>query len=352
MPESDKALESNPTSGGEPLLPVEEPEENELQEINEVEEEVAQLDLEDDDDDDEDDFVLSLPESVQKRVNELKQLDNERDSIMEEYLKERAALEKKYADMCTPLYDKRRIVINDTALSEEQAASESEEMVGIPDFWTVAMSNIEVIDELITERDHECLLFLEDIRCEDYPDGDGFKLIFAFKENPYFSNKELTKTYDVPNLLLADEPILKNVKGCTITWKEGMCLTHHTVTKKQRNKKGQIRNIKKEEKMDSFFHFFTPPQIPSMSELDEEEADAIEEAFDHDYDVAQSFRSHIIPKAVLWFTGEAMESELEGVYQGSDTLFPEAILNSAPGINDSPFSGSPQGSGEPECKQQ
>jgi len=38
---------------------------------------------------------------------------------------------------------------------------------------------------------------------------------------------------------------------------------------------------------------------------------AIEEAFDHDYDVAQSFRSHLIPKAVLWFTGQALDEEVE-----------------------------------------
>ena len=44
--------------------------------------------------------------------------------------------------------------------------------------------------------------------------------------------------------------------------------------------------------------------MPSLEEMDEDEADAIEEAFDHDYDVAQSFRSHIVPKAVQWFTGE------------------------------------------------
>ena len=40
--------------------------------------------------------------------------------------------------------------------------------------------------------------------------------------------------------------------------------------------------------------------------MDEEHADALEDAFDHDYDIAQAFRSHVIPEAVLWFTGEGM----------------------------------------------
>ena len=40
-----------------------------------------------------------------------------------------------------------------------------------------------------------------------------------------------------------------------------------------------------------------------MEDMEEEQADAVEQAFDLDY-VAQAFCSHIVPKAVLWFTGE------------------------------------------------
>ena len=48
----------------------------------------------------------------------------------------------------------------------------------------------------------------------------------------------------------------------------------------------------------------SPPKIPEVEDIDEDEAAALEEAFDRDYDVAQSLRSHVIPQAVLWFTGE------------------------------------------------
>jgi nucleosome assembly protein 1-like 1 len=68
---------------------------------------------------------------------------------------------------------------------------------------------------------------------------------------------------EIPNLLLDDEPILKNVTGCEIKWNEptsSNCLTFKEVTKKQRSKSGkragQIRTVKKKEKTDSFFHFF------------------------------------------------------------------------------------------------
>ena len=38
--------------------------------------------------------------------------------------------------------------------------------------------------------------------------------------------------------------------------------------------------------------------------MDEEQANAVEQAFDLDYDVAQAFCSHIVPKVALLFTGD------------------------------------------------
>ena len=89
-----------------------------------------------------------------------------------------------------------------------------------------------------------------------------------------------------------------------------------------------------------------------MSNMDESEADAIEEAFDHDYDVAQSFRSHIIPKAVMWFTGEAMEDEFERMMGGNAETILSAFDANKP-ASESPFltPGSNGGTEEPECKQ-
>ena len=43
--------------------------------------------------------------------------------------------------------------------------------------------------------------------------------------------------------------------------------------------------------------------MPRLEDMDEQEANRLEKAFDEDYDIAQAFRSHIIPKAALWFTG-------------------------------------------------
>ena len=49
----------------------------------------------------------------------------------------------------------------------------------------------------------------------------------------------MIKRYEVPNLLLDDEPILKNVTGCNINWKEGRILAYRDVKNKQISNSGR-----------------------------------------------------------------------------------------------------------------
>ena len=83
------------------------------------------------------------------------------------------------------------------------------------------MGHMEAVAESITERDIDCLEHLTDVNCQAFEGGTGYELRFNFdiKINEYFTNELLTKRYEVPNLLLEDEPILKNVTGCGIHWK-------------------------------------------------------------------------------------------------------------------------------------
>ena len=70
----------------------------------------------------------------------------------------------------------------------------------------------------------------------------------------------MIKIYEVPNILLDNEPILKNVTGFDIHWKEGRRLTYRNVKKNQISntgmRTGQIRTFNKRERTYSFFHFF------------------------------------------------------------------------------------------------
>ena len=76
--------------------------------------------------------------------------------------------------------------------------------------------------------------------------------------------------------------------------------------------------------------------MPSIDNMSEEEAVQLEATFDADYDIAQAFRSHIIPKAILWYTGQAMEHEMDAAIDG--LKWPEGSNNSGDGD-------------APECKQ-
>ncbi|KAL3925600.1 MAG: hypothetical protein SGILL_000294 [Bacillariaceae sp.] len=301
----------------------------------------ASIDDENDDGDDED-----LPETIRHRIDKLKQLHDQREEVRKEYLIERAKLEAKYHQLEQPLYEQRKSVVlgkMDVEIAEKHNDDQSSAAEqGIPQFWVVALSQMPVTGEMITEKDVECLGYLQDITCSDNESGEGFQLQFHFASNDYFENAVLTKSYEVPNLLLADEPILKNVDGCEIQWKPGKSLTFAEVTKQQRGKgknAGEIRTVKKKERSESFFHFFAPPKMPSLETMDEEEAMRLESAFEEDYDIAQAFRSHIIPKAVMWFDGDAMEKEMEAAMEGMEW---------PPGVK----KGTPSGDGEnPECKQ-
>lgn len=305
----------------------------------------ALLDDEEDEDEEDDNPMSQLPSYVIPRVAKLQDLDEQREKVMEEYLAERAALEKKYSTRLTPLYNKRASIIRgdmDKEIEEEEEEASklknetsqeeppSGEIVkGVPQFWICTMSQMETISDLISEEDVDCLEHLQDITCADDDDGRGFTLRFVFGPNDYFHDTVLTKKYDVPNLLTSDEPILKHVVGCKIQWKEGKSLTSRKIKKKQRGKgknAGQVRTVTKTEKTDSFFNWFDPPKMPSMDDMDEEEAEQLEAIFDTDYEVAQAFRTQVIPRAVLWFTGE-VRLKLDKC-----TLLPSAVCCSNPSV--------------------
>merc|ERR1719266_2829805 len=103
-----------------------------------------------------------------------------------------------------------------------------------------------------------------------------------------------------------DGPEIYRCKGCTIDWKQGRKLTVKTVEKKQKHKsKGNVRTVTKEVKNESFFNFFDPPLLPEDPEVD---ADT-QEILEADFEIGHYIRERIIPRAILFFTGEALEED-------------------------------------------
>jgi nucleosome assembly protein 1-like 1 len=58
---------------------------------------------------------------------------------------------------------------------------------------------------------------------------------------------------------------------------------------------------------ESFFNFFSPPQPPT--EDDESVASDIEERLELDYQLGEDIKEKLIPRAIDWFTGEALQFE-------------------------------------------
>ncbi|CAD6638730.1 HLJ1_G0005250.mRNA.1.CDS.1 [Saccharomyces cerevisiae] len=209
--------------------------------------------------------------------------------------------------------------LNETELlvdEEEKAQNDSEEeqVKGIPSFWLTALENLPIVCDTITDRDAEVLEYLQDIGLEYLTDGrPGFKLLFRFDSsaNPFFTNDILCKTYFYQKELgYSGDFIYDHAEGCEISWKDNA----HNVTvdlemRKQRNKTTkQVRTIEKITPIESFFNFFDPPKIQNEDQ-DEELEEDLEERLALDYSIGEQLKDKLIPRAVDWFTGAALEFE-------------------------------------------
>ena len=58
---------------------------------------------------------------------------------------------------------------------------------------------------------------------------------------------------------------------------------------------------------ESFFNFFSPPKAPI--EDDDDAASDIEERLELDYQLGEDIKEKLIPRAIDWFTGQALAFE-------------------------------------------
>lgn len=204
-------------------------------------------------------YIESLPPVVRRRVAGLKGIQKEHAKLEAQFQEEVLELEKKYFAKFTPLYERRATIVNggveptedeveagkedeeeeddeETKEAEEKKEDEGEPTKGIPEFWLSAMKNQISLAEMITDRDEEALKQLTDIRME-YLDRPGFRLIFEFAENEFFTNKTITKTYYYKDENgYGGDFIYDHAEGSKIDWKADKDLTLRLESKKQRNK--------------------------------------------------------------------------------------------------------------------
>jgi nucleosome assembly protein 1-like 1 len=348
-------------------------------------------------------FMESLPKSVIRRINALKNIQVECAKLEGKFYEEAHLLEMKYAELFKPLYNKRNLIVNaqhepseeeanwvepgededeekEENAEEEEAKSEEEKLAadvlkklsmnedtkGIPEFWLTAMKNVELLSDMIQIHDEDILKHLTDVKLiftgkDNKDDSDmGFVLEFTFSENEHFTNTALTKTYkmksdpDEEDPFAFEGPDIVSCSGCKIDWKDDKNVTQKQVKKKQKHKgRGQTRIVTKTVQNDSFFNFFEPPEVPE--EMDEDDMDEETEAIlGADFEIGHFFRERLIPKAVLFYTGEAIEDESEDEDESYDEDDDEDADDDDDEDNEEndPDFKPPEGDKPQECKQQ
>ncbi|XP_004592808.2 nucleosome assembly protein 1-like 2 [Ochotona princeps] len=334
------------------------------------------------------DFVESLPVKVKYRVLALKKLQTRAANLESKFLREFHDIERKFAEMYQPLLEKRRQIINaiyepteeeceykldsedyddeemddeeemygnedsvvheyvdeddgyedyyyDYAIEEEEEEEEETEAIGeenkeedpkgIPDFWLTVLKNVDTLTPLIKKYDEPILKLLTDIKVRLSEPGEplSFTLEFHFKPNEYFKNELLTKTYVLKSKLSYYDPhpyrgtAIEYSTGCEIDWNEGKNVTLRTVKKKQKHRLwGTIRTVTEDFPKDSFFNFFSPHGL----NLNGDGTD--------DFLLGHNLRTYIIPRSVLFFSGDALESQQEGVIREvNDAIYDKIIYD-------------------------
>ncbi|CCG20441.1 nucleosome assembly protein [Candida orthopsilosis Co 90-125] len=305
-------------------------------------------------------YVANLPPAVKNRIYGLKSIQQQQMKLETEFQKELLELEKRYFKKYEPLYAKRKEVIvgdvepteqeieegkaleekdeeedeeDDDENKEQQEEEESavgKDARGIPGFWLTALENLSTVSETITDKDSEILEHLIDIRMQ-YLSTPGFELIFEFGENEYLSNSILTKTYHYQaELGYSGDFVYDHATGCEINWKsKEKNPTINIERRKQRNKTTkQTRTIEKITPTESFFNFFDPPKPPKVEEdeaedderedEDEDEDEDLEARLELDYQLGEEIKDRLIPRAVDWFTGDAVDFAYPDEFDGDE----------------------------------
>lgn len=99
-------------------------------------------------------------------------------------------MEKKYHELRQPLYSQRNAIIAGKAEVEATVpVGNGDTAIGVPGFWLQCIRTHPTIGGLVAAEDCPALEALCDIQCEYNEDWTGFKLIFSFSENDFFTNK-------------------------------------------------------------------------------------------------------------------------------------------------------------------
>uniref|UniRef100_G3RUK0 Nucleosome assembly protein 1 like 1 n=1 Tax=Gorilla gorilla gorilla TaxID=9595 RepID=G3RUK0_GORGO len=263
-------------------------------------------------------MTTCLARVVKRGVNALKNLQVKGAQIEAKFYEEVHDLERKYAVLYQPLFDKQSEIINTIyEPTEEECEWKPDEEDKISE--ELKEKNVDLPSDMLQEHDEPILKHVKDtkVKFSDAGQPMSFVLEFHFEPSEYFTNEVLTKTY---RMRLEPEPDDSDpfsfdgqeIMGCTgghIDWKKGKNAILKTIKQQQKHKgHGTIRIVTKtsgdldddaEAILAADFkigHFLREQTIPRSveddddeydeegEEADEEEEDKGDEENDPDYD--------------------------------------------------------------------
>lgn len=161
---------------------------------------------------------------------------------------------------------------------------------GVPQFWFHILYSNPTFDYLIHKDDEPILKHLIDIRTTYKLEPHcSFTLELEFSPNPFFENLVLTKEYllkmSSDDIISYEGPSIYKTIGCDILWKTEKMLRP------------------------SIFDFFNPPLLPE--DVSDPSYAEIKNVLEDDFEIGDYLKDSIVPKAVLYFTGERDDADLE-----------------------------------------
>jgi len=181
---------------------------------------------------------------TQKAIEAIFDVQSEIDKLNEQASEEILKVEQKYNKQRQPFFQKRADLI-----------------AKLPSFWVLTFVNHPQVCCLINDQDEEALNFLTKVEVQEFDDiKSGYSISFHFRENPFFKNQVLTKTF---HLGAEGTPVCKPTK---IDWFPGKDLT-------AKNKKpvpaGDKKRGHEAAEPQSFFSWFLDAADPNTDELGE-----------------------------------------------------------------------------------
>jgi len=139
---------------------------------------------------------------VQEAIEKIDEVQNQIDGLNEQASEEILKVEQKYNKLRQPHFTRRSTLIE-----------------SIPNFWVTVFVNHPQVSALLDEDDEEALKYLKTLEVEEFEDiKSGYRIKFAFTENPYFENSSVVKEF------LLNENGEPSSKATELKWKPNMCL--------------------------------------------------------------------------------------------------------------------------------